>query len=96
MYGIKTNIGSTYAYHKNELYHHGIEGQEWGERNGPPYPLDPEDHSTAEKKAVKSDSKKSHASLTDKQKKYVKNGAKLVAVALAIAGGVYLEDLLNL
>lgn len=22
------------------LYHHGIEGQKWGERNGPPYPLD--------------------------------------------------------
>lgn len=24
---------------KNELYHHGIKGQEWGVRNGPPYPL---------------------------------------------------------
>ena len=23
----------------NELYHHGILGQRWGERNGPPYPL---------------------------------------------------------
>lgn len=23
----------------NELYHHGIKGQEWGVRNGPPYPL---------------------------------------------------------
>lgn len=22
-----------------ELYHHGIEGQKWGEQNGPPYPL---------------------------------------------------------
>lgn len=22
-----------------ELYHHGIEGQRWGVRNGPPYPL---------------------------------------------------------
>lgn len=21
------------------LYHHGIKGQKWGERNGPPYPL---------------------------------------------------------
>ena len=26
--------------YKNELYHHGIEGQKWGVRNGPPYPLD--------------------------------------------------------
>ena len=24
---------------KNELYHHGIKGQKWGVRNGPPYPL---------------------------------------------------------
>lgn len=23
----------------NELYHHGVKGQEWGKRNGPPYPL---------------------------------------------------------
>ena len=23
-----------------ELYHHGIKGQNWGDRNGPPYPLD--------------------------------------------------------
>ena len=24
-----------------ELMHHGIQGMHWGERNGPPYPLDP-------------------------------------------------------
>lgn len=24
---------------ENELYHHGIKGQKWGVRNGPPYPL---------------------------------------------------------
>lgn len=23
----------------DELYHHGVKGQRWGERNGPPYPL---------------------------------------------------------
>lgn len=23
----------------DELYHHGIQGQKWGQRNGPPYPL---------------------------------------------------------
>ena len=34
-----------------ELYHHGIKGQRWGVRNGPPYPLRAKDHSAAEKKA---------------------------------------------
>ena len=33
------------------LYHHGIRGQEWGKRNGPPYPLGAGDHSAREKKA---------------------------------------------
>ena len=23
----------------NAIYHHGIKGQQWGVRNGPPYPL---------------------------------------------------------
>lgn len=26
-------------------------GQKWGKQNGPPYPLDSDDHSSAEKKA---------------------------------------------
>lgn len=36
--------------HSNELYHHGIKGQKWGERNGPPYPLKAGAHSAAEQK----------------------------------------------
>ncbi len=32
------------------LIHHGIKGQKWGTRNGPPYPLDYEDHNAAEKR----------------------------------------------
>lgn len=34
-----------------ELYHHGIYGQKWGVKNGPPYPLGSGDHSASEKKA---------------------------------------------
>lgn len=35
----------------NYLEHHGIQGQKWGVRNGPPYPLKPGMHSAAEKRA---------------------------------------------
>ena len=31
------------------LEHHGIQGQKWGVRNGPPYPLDYEQHNASEK-----------------------------------------------
>lgn len=34
-----------------QLKHHGISGQRWGKRNGPPYPLKPEDHSKSERDA---------------------------------------------
>lgn len=33
-----------------ELYHHGVEGQSWGKRHGPPYPLDPNPSKQAARK----------------------------------------------
>ena len=36
---------------EGSLYHHGIRGQKWGVRNGPPYPLSADDHSARERKA---------------------------------------------
>ena len=43
------------------LSHHGIKGQSWGKRNGPPYPLDQKTHNkvvkSASRKSAKGDSK---------------------------------------
>ena len=36
-----------------ELQHHGILGQKWGKRNGPPYPLSASKYSSMEKKLNK-------------------------------------------
>lgn len=35
-----------------ELYHHGVKGQQWGERNGPPYPLDSKGSSLRKQKRI--------------------------------------------
>jgi len=47
-------LNTKYVVTRNEnggiLKHHGIDGQKWGQRNGPPYPLDYDDHSAKEKK----------------------------------------------
>lgn len=64
-----------------ELMHHGIPGQKWGERNGPPYPLGQNQKSASEKKEGK---KKFH--LTDKQKKYLKIGLAVAGAGLAVYG----------
>lgn len=39
-------------YEKGYIMHHGILGQKWGKRNGPPYPLSGGRYSKAEKKAI--------------------------------------------
>ena len=41
-----------YRIVKNELSHHGIMGQKWGTRNGPPYPLGGGDYSAREKREI--------------------------------------------
>lgn len=43
------NIYNPYVRRELELYHHGVEGQKWGKRNGPPYPLERSTKSSAEK-----------------------------------------------
>ncbi len=59
------------------IQHHGIQGQKWGVKNGPPYPLDEKDHSAAEKKA---ENDKFH--LTDNQKKML----KILVATAAVTG----------
>lgn len=84
------------TYYENYLSHHGIRGQRWGKKNGPPYPLSPGDHSASEKKAGwrkslddKSDKDDNNGGfhLTDKQKK-----ALIIAgvATAAVAGGIVL------
>ena len=73
------------------LYHHGIKGQKWGKRNGPPYPLNASAKSKAEKKAASNTqgsavSKSSHSD----RKRLIKIGAAVAIGTLAVAGGVYL------
>ena len=55
--------------YNEELSHHGIAGQKWGHRNGPPYPLDASAHSKAEKEAMASKSGSSGSGSDSKSSK---------------------------
>ena len=80
------------------LVHHGIKGQKWGQRNGPPYPLTASSYSSAEKHArskMNFGGSRQFKGLSDKQKKYIKIGAIAVGASIAICGGVYLHKSLS-
>lgn len=64
----------TFGNYYSKLYHHGIKGQKWGVRNGPPYPLDKSGkHDTIIKDAIASGavSKKINR---EKQLRHTKHG----------------------
>lgn len=58
----------TYKVTRSQEYleHHGIEGQKWGKRNGPPYPLKYDDHTGLEKKYNRKDELSKYDIKTDK------------------------------
>lgn len=60
----------------SELYHHGIKGQKWGVRNGPPYPLDDSPRTRNGRKKTNS-----HAKL--------KKIAKIAAITAVSAAAIY-------
>ena len=72
-----------YKYYKPDyVEHHGIIGQKWGDRNGPPYPLSGSEHSAV----VKSANKKSAGSgrkLTWRQRRKAKRNLKKARAAAA-------------
>lgn len=79
-----------------ELYHHGILGQKWGRRNGPPYPLDAKRHSASEKKAGwRKSLKNKWDGLSDSEKKAAKVGAIIVGSAIALYGAYKVSEFIN-
>lgn len=61
----------------DELKHYGIDGQKWGKRNGPPYPLANVDRSLAERRAnTESESSKRMRGAFDENDSDNSNGSK--------------------
>lgn len=59
----------TFTFKDDSLEHHGIDGQKWGVRNGPPYPLAEGQHSDAEKRAMRRSDKQSYRVVKKANKK---------------------------
>lgn len=94
---------------KMYLIHHGIEGQKWGKRNGPPYPLGYDNHSPAEKNKNPRSELDNYETVENKRrqgkiKRFIKDHKKGIIVgsisAATVAAGVvvgakYLESKKN-
>lgn len=76
---VKYNTNSSIP---SELFHHGIKGQNWGVRNGPPYPLGSKISTGKRLKKENTNKTESNSSTASTVKK--------VATAIAIATGVSL------
>ena len=89
----------SYNPYYNYIAHHGIKGQEWGVKNGPPYPLDDAgshinyDHKNKKKKVteIRVEDKKykeEKKEANKKWKKQIKSNLLKAAVALALVDPV--------
>lgn len=72
----------------NELRHHGIKGQKWGVRNGPPYPLKESKKSNREKRLEKTMNSRIGSVLSEDDKialaTFVATNAAIIAAAVAV------------
>lgn len=57
----------------NELYHHGVDGQKWGVKHGPPYPLD---RSASRQEAKKRKARRKNMIKINKKRKKSKKAAE--------------------
>lgn len=57
------------VYDSTYLSHHGILGQKWGDKNGPPYPLKKSAYSSAEKSARKSTISRINSAINTRNKR---------------------------
>ena len=62
---------------QNYISHHGILGQKWGKKNGPPYPLSSNQHSMAEKASMIVSKKKDFSKRNSKFKSFYYNEVAL-------------------
>ena len=69
---------SEYYLTDKSLKHHGILGQEWGKRNGPPYPLRGGDYSKREENKIFKERRKKHSIYNKKHfDKVLEKGSKV-------------------
>lgn len=70
---------------KYELYHHGIKGQTWGVRNGPPYPLSRVDHNKVIKRGLIGSNDKQTNDVIDSNYKQHKKANKVMNLGKAVS-----------